>query len=580
MSQDLTTVLLPFPANLMSSARTPTNMPTDFAREIRNMYMKTNGAGAKRNGVVKTGGALASGVIVQLMYYIQPAGNMQILAVTDIGKIYLKNEATWTEVYAGLNPLGTVRWAHFAGKLVVTNGVDDMLEWDGEYFKTVFEYVKDLSANLTYVDASTFTIEGLPETYAIGTKLKLRLGVGTFVETTVASISGETPLTITTADAVLTNALDEAHYAAKPPRFANIYAAHDRLWGMGNGALKANEFSNSVDRNRIFYTSGVNEPTDWYDTNGNLQSINLESKLPVIDELVGMAVKDSMTVFFFRNYTQIWGGLDPTASGDFSWVKTIPLGAIHGSLIMEMPNDIAFFTRFGARTISRVLQTEQLDVGDFGSEVDPSIADSVSRMLANDADYRRVQKFRYDKQGWFGFKPLGDALVFQATGTSTGWAVFDGIFNQATAFLNTPDGKLYLAKGGQLYAYDEQTWADDTDDITTLWFMPWVKPGNKQWANKYTELISEQGAAVQVQMKRYKNYNASSYISTITNLQTAADYWEEANWDNGFWDNGAPQPEKKRDHFVADVLAYAIENKSTAGPVTLFGLKIYGVKER
>ncbi|MDD9911576.1 MAG: hypothetical protein OXR68_04275 [Alphaproteobacteria bacterium] len=578
---NLTELFIPFPPQLMSSARAPSKMPMEFAREIVNMYMRQDGAGSKRNGCTAIGDALEAD-INRLMHYIKGDGTVQILAATADGKIYLKDGSTWQEVYSGLDTDGTIRWTHFAGRLVICNGVDDLISWDGTSFSIVQQSIVDAGANLTYLTPTTFSIESDAAFYQPGTTVQARLGGSTYVNSTVASVSGAGTITVVLNDTVLTNVLNEVSFTAKPPKFAYVYPAHDRLWGFGEGPLQPDSFGTDVDRSRIYYTAGLNDETAWRDTDGLLQSINIADKMPVLDEVMAMGVKDGLTVFFCRNHTQVWSGFDPTATGDFSWVKTLPLGVVHGDLVVDLPNDVGFFTRYGARTLSRTLQTEQLDIGDFGAEIDPTLGQAVNSMLQNVANYRQVEAFKYDAQGWFGFKPASESLVFQISGSGRGWTVFKGLFASATAFLNTPDGKLYLASGGQLYEYDESVWADGTAAIETRWWTPWLNVGNnfKRWANKVVEVISDQGAVAEVMLRRFKNYDSSSFIQNSVTASVAADYWDDGEWDNGLWDNGVSKPELKRDHFVADVFSYAIESNNTAGPITLFGLKIRGVKEQ
>lgn len=583
MNGNLRTISVPFPPRLMSSSRTPTNMMSDFARDIRNMYASKSGAGAKRNGVSKFGEVISGEGILQLMHHIGASGEVQILAYTDVGSIHLqKEDGTWELKKSGLNISGKVRYTHFAGKLIVCNGVNPVMSWNGTEFTDVKEWVKDIATGLAFVNTTTFTIESDESLYAVGTPLKFDLN-GTEVTSTVlsTSVAGDV-LTVTISDAVLTSDLSDVSIEMKPPTFQYVYAAHDRLWGFGNGALKANAFSASVERTFVYYTFGVNAETAWRNESASLQYINLADKMSASDELVSMAVKDGLTVFFFKENTQVWAGYDPTLLGDFSWNKTIPVGAVHGDLVVEMPNDIAFFTRFGARTLSRLLQTEQLDVADLGSEVDNSISEAVKNMTVSDESFQKAHSFKHLRQGWFAFKPAGETFVFQVGSTFNGWTVFDGIFADSTAFLNAPNGELYLAKGGQLYVYDEEVFADDGDAIHTKWWTPWFKPSSsgKRWANKYTEIISEQDELVEVQLKRHKGYNSASYHQTSMDLLTSADHWDDAGWDEALWDNGAPTPQKVRDHFINEVFSYAIESQTTTGPFTVFGLKFYGIQEQ
>lgn len=581
MSRKLNEFVVPFPPGLMSSAQAPSVMSLDFAREIRNMIAAQDGAGVKRNGCINVTPDLPSGeVFGKIMSYTTDSGVQQVLAATTSGKLYLRGVSSWTELISGLDTDATVRAVQFNGKLIMCNGVDDVLAWDGNTLETVEEKIVDLGASLTYVSATTFTIESDTVFYPVGSEVRARLGGSTYVTSTVASASGTGTVTVTLNDSVLTASLDQVEFTRKPPAFAYMYTAHDRLWGFGSGPLSANSFASGADRMRVYYTYGLNDETAWHDTAGLRQSINLADKTIVADEILAMAVKDGLTVFFGRNSTQMWVGQDPTATGDFSWQKTLPVGVIHGDLVVDLPNDVGFFTRYGARTLSRTLQTEQLDVGDFGAEMDPQLASAVNTLLADDATYRTAQAFSYTNQGWFGFKVGDESLIFQLRGRGKGWVIFDGLFSSCRAFLNASDGTLYLAGDDKLYTYDESVYADDGEAIRTRWWMPWLRLGKLKWANKFYEIITGQEAGLSLTVQRYKNYNSGNYMQTMADATIPADYWDEADWDEAQWDNVAPSPDRTRDAFVADTLSYAIESNSTDGPLTLFGLKLYGVSER
>lgn len=580
MKQNLQIKTTPFPAGLMSSARNPATMGNNYARELLNLYTSRGGAGAKRNGFTKVVEGCPA-AITCLMPYMDATGALQILAATDNGKIYLLNAGVWHEVYSGLNTLGKVRWVHFAGKLILCNGLDPLLSWDGTNMTIVKQWVTDVAPALTYVSPTTITINSSLELYTAGKPLRLRLGVGNYVYTTVASasvLSGVVNITLATG--VATAVLDELAYEAKPPTFQYIYAAHDRLWGLGEGALKANSFSASEDRTTVFYTAGTNDETAWYDNEGLLPFINLADKMPVTDELVGMAVKDGITSFFGRNTIQLWAGDIPGVDGNFVWQKNIPVGAIHGDLICEMPADVAFFTRYGVRTLSRVLQTEQLDIGDLGAEIDPSISSAMSALTATDSSFMSAHSCRYDRQGWFAFHVAGRCFVFQATSTGAGWTEFDGLFKNATAFMNAPDGKLYVASSTILYCYDESSFADDEAPITLRWWTPWFTAGGGRWANKYLELITESDANTVFNVKRFKNYDGANAVTYNLDIPGKGDYWDSAFWDNTQWDMGSVKPGYIRDGFIGDAYAYIFENISSYGPIQILGLRMHGKEER
>ncbi len=580
MKRDLATAVVPFPKGLMSSARSPLSMPATLGREIRNLLMSADGAGSKRNGVVGLGPEIAGETITAVMSYMASAG-LQLLVATSAGKIYRLNGGSWVQVWSGLEGGAVVRTVTFDGKLLLCNGVNNVLAWDGTAWSEVASFVTDAAAGLTYVSATQFSIASTVEVYPVGSRVRATLSSGEVVSTvTAVSVSGST-VTVTLASAILNNTLSAVAFEVKPPKVAALVAAHDRLWGFGKGPLSA-AMRGDVDRLRVYYTYGVNDYTAWPDPEtGSIPSVNLADKAGVADELLAMNVKDGMTVFVGRNHLQIWTGTSPGADGDFAWSKSIPLGVVHGNAVMDLPNDALFVGRQGARTLSRTLQTEQLDVSDVGSELDPTITERVAHVLAQEAVYKRVVTMRHDGQGWFGLALDDVTLVWQIGSFGQGWVVFDGVFSGVTAAHSAPDGELYLAKESQLYHYDTNVWSDAGEPITLLWWTPWVAPGNrKRWANKYVEVLVKRKADVPFVLRRYRDYDDANPQVMALVSPAEATYWDDTAWDEGLWDAGDISLPLVRDHVVADNYAYALESTTANGPFTVFGLKLYGIAER
>ena len=580
MKRDLATAVVPFPKGLMSSARSPLSMPVTLGREIRNMLMSADGAGSKRNGVVTLGNGMAGEVMTAVMSYMAPAG-LQLMVATDAGKIYRLDGRTWVQVWSGLNGSGVVRTVTFDGKLLLCNGVDDVLAWDGTAWSRVSTFVTDAAVGLTYVSATQFRINGTVEVYAVGTAVRATLATGTVTAQVSAVSESGGVVTVTLGTAVLDTTLSQMEFAVKPPKVAALVVAHDRLWGFGKGPLSP-VLGGDVDRLRVYYTHGVNDHTAWPDPlSGSIPSVNLADKAGVADELLAMSVKDGMTVFVGRNHLQIWTGTDPRAEGDFGWSKTIPLGVVHGNAVLELPNDMLFVGRQGARTLSRTLQTEQLDVSDIGSELDPTMTEKVASVLADPAKYRRIVPLRHDGQGWFGLALDDVTLVWQIGSFGQGWVVFDGVFSGVTAAHSAPDGELYLARGSQLYRYDTATWSDAGEPFTLLWWMPWINPAKtKRWASKYVEVLVKRKADVPFLLRRYRDYDDANPQVMALLSPAEATYWNDTYWDEGLWDAGDTSLPLVRDHVVADSYAYALESTTANGPFTVFGLKLYGVAER
>jgi hypothetical protein len=586
MKHNLQTVELAFPKNMMSSSRSEFNMPSNFAKDIQNMIIHYSGAGSKRNGFAKIVNDLPEGEkVIKLEHFPSVDGQIQFIAFTQSGKIFKRTESSiWQQIYDNLAENSDITTAMFANKMVIANGVDNMLSYDGTEVKTIKQYISQSKFNFEISSNSSLKTDVFAENVPIGRNVKVRFTDNEEIKTKVTNITPSIDkgfIILHFADEIITKEVEDVFYELVAPKLARVYAAHDRLWAMGNEKFNINSYSLNVDKSRIYYTDITNDESSWYDDEGNLSSINIADKMPESEELVAMAVKDGMTIFFCRNYSQVWGGTNPRANGDFSWIKTLPIGLTHPELFVNMPNDIGFFSQFGARTFSRFLQTEQLDIADMGSEVATDIHNAIEKVRLSSKQNKNIQNFQFHKQGWFGFKLDTDVMIFQTASNNLAWSKFDGMFKDATAFLNTPNGKLYAAVGNKLYEYDIESYADDDKPIQTTWTTAWFEPHNsKAWANKYTEIILEPSALKTASLKRFKNYNSASYFFKEINLKSLPDYFDNAYWDNANFDSNFKEKAIIRDKFVANNISFSLQTNDKLGPLTIYSVRFYGSKEK
>lgn len=573
--------VLPFPSRLMSTDKSPATMGAKYAREIVNMYMGQDGSGEKRSGFTQIVDDSSDDKIIKMVEYVTLTGDVQFLAVTAMGKLLKKNESDWIEVVQGFSLSAEVSTVVYGNKLIFANGIDPLKSWDGETLKALEQEVLDPSDSINVVDIKKFTTTADKSFYKIGRKLKLYAGdVVTEAEVeNISELGDNLTEVILTADVVPTG-LERVTVLMQPPVLRRIYASQDRLWGFGTGNYSSHSFSASAERAVVYFTKAGNKPENWYSDSAGLSYIDLSTKMPVVDELLDISEKDGITLFFFKNTIQLWKGYNPAPEGSFSWLKTLNIGAVHPGLIADLPNDIAFFSDSGARSLSRVLQTEQLDVTDFAKEVDPSITAAVSLLKQN--DQTKVASFHFSEQGWYGFKIGAEVFVFQTTGALYGWTKFKGLFSQADSFFNSLNGKLYLSIGRKLYQYTTDIYDDNGLPISTKWWTPWLRLNNnqKRWANKYVSVLSEQGVYMPIQIKRYKDYDSFSYQTTITAQTSAPTYWNTASWDSDPWNGFSAQAAKKEDKFVCNLFSYAVETNSIKGPLKVHGIKIQGIIER
>jgi hypothetical protein len=131
----------------------------------------------------------------------------------------------------------------FIGKLLICNGVDRVLSWDGTILEEVYDFVsEDVQAlnridgrHLSFVISPSFEIGNC----AVGNLLQV-VANGITTQTTIAArtLNAQT-VTITTTTDLPLFAQDhtEIFYQAWPPKFNFLFVAHDRLWALGEGAV-------------------------------------------------------------------------------------------------------------------------------------------------------------------------------------------------------------------------------------------------------------------------------------------------------------------------------------------------------
>jgi hypothetical protein len=199
-----------FPAaqRLMNTSTAPQEMNASFAQNITNLLPTKGGTLAIRHGTLELGSPTGDGDIMDIIPYVKSDGTSQLLVITDNGKIKLYDETldSFTDVRTGLDPAGYYFWDyHNEGgmpKLVIVNGVDPNMIWDGTSITTMAEFVADTGASETWVSATQASIvtgELGAVNYPSGRKVKVTFS-GTGLAVSGITRSGSTATVTTTAD--------------------------------------------------------------------------------------------------------------------------------------------------------------------------------------------------------------------------------------------------------------------------------------------------------------------------------------------------------------------------------------------
>ena len=405
-------------------------------------------------------------------------------------------------------------------------------------------------------------------------------------ETTVDTSSYSDPTTtVNLVDNILPNSsdvtIDRLWYKDSPPAFSFIFAENNRLWGLEGGELKPYAFK-TTGRLKVYHTDSTNNENTWFNEETQAVSyIDITNKHGVEDELVGISSLDGNMVFHGRNRLQVWGGFTPTLGGDFSHIKTIPVGTVSGDLILPYPSDVVMATKYGLRSLRNVFQSDSLEISaDLGSDIDPSIQNAVDG-LTTTAKYKAVRSFRYDRDGMYGFLINGEMYVFFITEEARGWVRFDGAFASATDFIPLPDGRLLLTAGDKFYTYDNgakgitKTWTDSGVAIQIKWRSPWMEKA-RRWANKKWNLImGVDTKPTNIVIRRYKDGDIANERVVSVTAGNNLSKWDESLWDTALWDTGSERP-TKRDKFIAESFSFAITENDTAGAVNIISIQAIG----
>lgn len=570
-----------------------------FARKLINILpnKKKAGSGALRFGMGKIGPA-APVPTLEGWEFRRADGTIETLHLGTDFRLRRFDESlnTYAVIKEGLSSDGLLGATQFNGKLIFYNGVDPCFSYDGTTVVNLGEFVEDrLASAETWVANNQISLKPTAgrSDYPVGRKVRVTFATAGAVEATVqSSILVADTLTITvtgTPFPASTQAISSVEYFAEPPPFSFIHTANDILWALSSGVSRPKVYR-GADSMKVFYTVAANNENAWFDqgTDTSTQEVaflNTRNKVSVFDELLAIGQYNGFMVFFGRQKTQLWQGYDPGEVGGFAFVKTLEVGLVHQKLIQPLPNDIAFVSPYGLRTLSVQVQTDGIEVTtDIGSTYDGEFADRIRALKADDASYRKARSFFYKRDGIYGFK-LDDTtlLVYVLTEKAKGWTEFNGLFSTASGFITLGDDRLMILSGDQAMVYANGTdslvgedYSDDGAAIAGLWWIPWQSRGSR-WANKAFEMMVEDTIPnIAINIDRMIDYNEMNTVSSQIRVQGGGSMWDEAQWDEDLWGAGTKNA-VVTDKFLADkAFSIRISFETTSGPVSLLGFRPIG----
>jgi hypothetical protein len=503
------------------------------------------------------------------------------------------------------------RCATFTGKLLICNGVDRVIAWDGQALQEVFDFVKEETVALNRINDRHLSLVVSPSfslsNFAVGNLLRLTVnGVTTQTAIVGRDLQNQT-LTVTTSTNLPDFVQGQTHlfYQAWPPRFNFLFVAHDRLWALGEGAAGL-DYRNPDEALRVYYTWKTNTVTGWFhDQTKTVPSLDLSKKHGEPDNLEAICLIGNSIAFMGRKKTQVYQGQNPLPSpegGDFAFNTILPTGVVHGDLTVPLANDVFFITSNGLQSFSTLNVAKQFAVTSLDA-VDPKIRQFLTSMMASNTAYRASGSFRYDGGAIAGFKIGHNKVLCSLFSTSLySWSLFSGDFEKASSFL-TVGNRLYLSIQNKVYAYadgldgDPPVYADQGGKglIPFSWTLPVIHLNGKRFANKRYELHLSYPSSFtvrpdnQVMIEINGDLPKSYQINSPCRFDLRGDLLdtipltleENPRLDSlGFRFDQPFLFFKDRLKFMASKFWVTISGYSRDGPLSFKKVKLYGIMER
>jgi hypothetical protein len=517
----------------------------------------------------------------------------------------------------------------FLNKLLICNGVDKVLIWDGEILSEMVDFVKEEAAEeFARVDDRTFSFR-LKRHYVSLFDItnyehhnQIHLSIqGAVNRTSVNTIAvAEDWVTITTNDILPAFASPVVlFYRDWPPAFSFLLVAHNRLWALGAGAVGLN-YRDPDQALRVYFSYHSNTVTGWFNPETKtVPSINLAEGHGSPDNLEAIAFVSDRLVFMGRHKTQVWTGSEPLGGAVdptkpiLHFSSLLPVGIVHGNLLVNLANEIAFVSSQGILSFSTLNIARQFAATP-NDKVDPLVRQFVRSTTDSNQAYRACRSFQYPSGAFCGFKIGFNKVLVSLYATNLyAWTLFSGDFERAQSFLSDLDQSLYLLIGNELYTYADGngTGADSSpvygdnngkDLISFVWTLPVIHFPGKRFANKRYEMTCESSSSFvlgeenNLSLMIRGDYPKTFEIQGESWLPFKGDSLGEAPFVNPA--NVGPNPNdpnaqalgfrldepyaflKSRLKFISSRFTLTVTGSTRGGPLVFKKIRLFGIVER
>lgn len=435
-----------------------------------------------------------------------------------------------------LNPNVLVSHINYQNYLVICNGIDAVLYYDGTTLKELKADYQIDSNSITKIDnnqlnmrvALEYEVE-LRENLIVNKVVRIANNLDLKNSNTITNIvftvnPNELEVNITFTNNFI-NEPQRIYYDKLIPYFSYINIINDRLFALDSGGSFYNKYRTPDKSMLVYYCSKRKSIFDWYSTKGIIGQINLSSNSNKIDDLQCFNSYQGRILFWGKESVQIWTGNDPTVIndgqnidfGDFRWQKTEPVGIFNKNMFVELPNVFIFLSKFGICSI-KIDGFNNLNIDLFFAESVNSYIKKQLENLKTEREYRLLSSFIYPYGGFIGFRFIHNCYIYQLKGQGF-WTIFTQNFNTSKSFLYDSVSKnLYLSYKNKTLVYADKITNKNYMDmennpipfnISYNWLnMPTT------WYNENIYLGCNSDENIKIKVKLYINFDMSNYELT------------------------------------------------------------------
>ena len=182
---------------------TESEVPVEYALEMRNRFINSAGGAEKRQGIQQLGNSVSGAPSLNALHELVKPDGTEVLFVSGAGKIWRQDGDDWTEVYTGLDSSAVLQSVQMDDKLIFVNGVDrNIFTEDGTTFeelKAIIERGDAESATGTTQIVDTDVANWVTNSDAAVNDLVYNVSVGGYGVITALASATATHTTISTA---------------------------------------------------------------------------------------------------------------------------------------------------------------------------------------------------------------------------------------------------------------------------------------------------------------------------------------------------------------------------------------------